>query len=180
MGRMHAAPPRPRRPARAVVRAVAVALLVGERPPDAPPRPRRPRAPRAMLASVRVDPAGVSWRSVLGRRGHLSSTDLAAVALVDCAHVFGQPTNVHRYALLLDQDGGVRLRVRADDPALRRAGDLLGVPVRRATTTNGTAKDYRRRWPEAFSWVHAHRFVAWTGATAAYLAVGWLVERLTA
>lgn len=46
----------------------------------------------------------------------------------------------------------------------------LGVPVTRETPTLGKVKDYRRRWPEAFSFVHAHPLVS-----AALVVVAWVL-----
>ncbi len=137
-------------------------MLIGERPPG-PARPRRSRAPRARLSGLTVDPSGIAWRTWWGRRGWVAAHQVAAVAVVDCAH-WTNPSYVHRYAVLLDRDGGPLLRVASTDDRRRRAVLApLAAAVTYETTAASQAKDYRRRWPEAFGWVHAHTVLTGVG-----------------
>ena len=121
----------------------------------------------------------MTWRS--GRDGgYIEAADIARVALIDT--VYSSTTfmgTVVLYALVIDHGGTVRLRVGAggraaqsgaqSKQALREAWTPLGVPVTRDTESLSRPKDYRRRWPEAFGFVHAYPFA--TAALVAALAV---------
>lgn len=158
------------------VRTVLAVLLVGERPPG-PSRPHRARAPRARLSGLTVDPSGIAWRTWWGRRGWIAVGDVDRVALLTCEH-WGSPTSIqHSYALVLDRESGVLLRVAASDDARRRSTfDPLGVQVEHVSTAFRQAKGYRRRWPEAFGWVHAHTVLTSLGLCGVYVLLVAIAE----
>lgn len=156
-------------------------LVVGERPAAPRQGPRPPRAARAAGRKVLVDSFRLAWRSRSGTAGALLITDIARVALVEAEYLTARiPTPVALYALVIDHDGAVRVRIAAEGNRsvlgaagkrqLRDMWDPLGVPVTRETTTLGKVKDYRRRWPEAFSFAHAHPLV-----TAVLALAGWML-----
>jgi ABC-type Co2+ transport system permease subunit len=103
---------------------------------------------------------------------------VARIAVVDCEH-WTNPAYVHRYAVVLDPRGDVLLRVAATDDRRRRAALApLGAPVTYETTSVALAKDYRRRWPEAFGWAHAHTVLTGVGLFSAYVVVVAIAEGL--
>jgi len=142
---------------------VLAVLLVGERP-SGPSRPHRTRAPRARLSGLTADPSGIAWRTWWGRHGWITVVDVDRVVLLTCEH-WSSPTSIqHSYALVLDREGGALLRVAAPGHARRHSAfDPLGVRVEHVRTALSQAKDYRRRWPEAFGWVHAHTVLTGLG-----------------
>ena len=157
---------------------VAEELAVGERPQDPRPGARPPRAARTTLKRVQVDPRGVTWVRRDGRAAHLDAREIARVALIDVVSGRGGDF-VTMYAVVVDHEGAARLRVAADGAVreaaaskrrLREVWGPLGVPVKLETTTSGSPKDYRRRWPEAFGFVPAHPVV-----TLVLLAAFWMI-----
>lgn len=140
--------------------------LCGERPSS--DRVRAPRAARANSRRVAVTSAGMSWRTVVGRSGFIPAADIAQIRLTEVEVVSGGNRYVYVYALVHDATGAVLLRIAtasggAKSSAERRVRELcapLDVPVTRSPSVFGRAKDLRRRWPEAFSWVRAYPFVA--------------------
>lgn len=178
---MGAEPAERRRWSLRLIAEVVEGLLVGERPVS-PRRGRRPpRAARAAGRKVFVDGDRLTWRSRAGVAGSLPIADIARVALVEAEYLTARiPTPVALYAMVIDHDDAVRLRIAAEGnrSALGAAGkrelremwEPLGVPAMRETTTLGRAKDYRRRWPEAFSFAHAHPV-----ATAALVFAAWML-----
>lgn len=96
-----------------------------------------------------------------------------------CEH-WGDPAPLqHRYSLVLDREGGVLLRVAGMDERRRHATlGPLGVPVDQASTAFSDAKGYRRRWPEAFGWAHAHTVLTGIGLFGASVVLAGTVERL--
>lgn len=150
-------------------------MLIGERP-SGPFRPRRSRAPRARLSGLTVDASGIAWRTWWGRRGRVAARQVAAVAVVECAH-WTNPSYVHRYAVVLGHDGSPLLRVAATDDRRRRAVLApLAAAVTYETTAASQAKDYRRRWPEAFGWVHAHTVLTGLGLFGVYVLLVAIAE----
>ncbi|MBO1752553.1 hypothetical protein J4G33_12140 [Actinotalea sp. BY-33] len=155
-------------------------LVVGERPSHRRHGARPQRAARAGVRKVRIDGTRVVWRSRIGVPGELRVDEISQVLL---AHVdygrngfWGPPL----LAFVLSRDGAVLLRIvaggspRAAGPEGRRRLEELwsdaGIPTAWETTSLlGRAKDYRRRWPEAFTFAHAYP-VATTGmALAAWI-----------
>lgn len=156
------------------------AFVVGERPEsDRPARPRA-RATRAGVRRLWLDGGVVVWRSRWGVRGALPLADIARVALVEIEYWSDRGTRLVLYALVFDRDQTVRLRVVAGgSPAaagidgkrrLRTFWEGAGVLLVREHSVLGRAKDYRRRWPEAFSLAHAYPFF-----TTALLVVAWVL-----
>lgn len=129
---------------------------------------------------MRLEGGVVAWRSRWGVRGALPLADIARVALVEIEYWNDRGTRLVLYALVFDRDETVRLRVVAGgSPAatgivgkrrLRTFWEEAGVPLVREHSVLGRAKDYRRRWPEAFSPAHAYPFL-----TTALLLVAWLL-----
>lgn len=156
-------------PARPRAGRVLVDLAVGERPERRPAKV--PRARRVAARFVRVDAAGVHWRTWRDASGTVPAGSIAAVELVEVV-LTARVDVVSRYALLLDRSGTALLRVgiglwgrqwrtSADFQRwLAQAWAPLNVPVVRWNSSWGRAKDARRRWPEAFSFVHAYPY--WT------------------
>lgn len=156
-------------------------LVVGKRPVEPRQGPRPPRAVRAAGRKVRIDSHQLTWRSRLGTVGSLPIADIARVALIEAEYLTARvPTPVALYAMVIDHDDAVRVRIAAEGnrSTLGAAGKRqltemwgpLGVPVTRETTTLGKVKDYRRRWPEAFSFAHAHPL-----ATAVLVFAAWML-----
>jgi hypothetical protein len=123
----------------------------------------------------------VVWRSRIGVAGVLPLDEIAHVVLVEGDYFSAEsPSRLVLYALAFGRDGVVRLRVVAGgSPAavgaggkrrLRELWEATGVPVTRDDAMLGRAKDYRRRWPEAFSFAHAYPLV-----TAALVIGGWML-----
>lgn len=156
-------------------KALALTSLLGERPPH--PRVRARRAPRANGRRVRVNPAGVWWRTRAGRSGHIPADRIEKVHIVGSS-LTGSST---LYALVISPDGDVLLRVSSSGVReastaerrrhLRQLWSPLGVPVDRQQVGAGRTKDARRRWPEAFTWAHAHPVMASVLIAAAYVGV---------
>lgn len=148
---------------------VLVEMVVGERP-DARPT-KVPRVRRVAARYVRVDAAGVHWRTWRNASGTVPASSITTVELVEVV-LTGQVDSVSRYALLLDRSGAALLRVGVGlwgrqwrtsaefQRWLAQAWAPLNVPVVRWNSTLGRAKDARRRWPEAFSFAHAYPY--WT------------------
>jgi len=165
---------------RRIAEAVEV-LVVGERPTQQRRGARPGRAARAGVRRVRVDAGRVVWRSRIGVAGALPLDEIARVTLVEIEYFSARgPDRLVLYALAFGRDGAVRLRVVAGgSPAAAGAGgkrrlrelwEATAVPVTRDSALLGRAKDYRRRWPEAFSFAHAYPFV-----TAALVLLGWML-----
>jgi len=165
----HVAAAAPVAPGRALVARVLVEMVVGERPD---PRPTKvPRVRRVAARYVRVDAAGVHWRTWRDASGTVPAGRIAAVELVEVV-LTGRVDSVSRYALLLDRSGAALLRVGVGlwgrqwrtsaefQRWLAQAWAPLGVPLVRWNSAMGRAKDARRRWPEAFSFAHAYPY--WT------------------
>jgi hypothetical protein len=155
-------------------------FLLGERPPPGTTRPRAPRASRASRASranarrVEVTPAGVTWRTLIGRSGFVPAAHVGDVRMAEVEFT-GNVTVVFSYALVLDHNGAALLRVSVSSGGsvsaaegkrrLRQMWDPLGVPVTRYSSALSRAKDLRRRWPEAFPWARAYPLLtAWVAA----------------
>lgn len=165
-----------RRTARAVLRRsprapidwkrTAEESLRGERPPIN--RARASRAARANSRRVAVTSAGMSWRTVVGRRRFIPAAHIGRIRLTEVEVASGGHRQVYAYALVHDVTGAVLLRIAttsggAKSSAERRLRELcapLDVPVARHPSVFGRAKDLRRRWPEAFSRVRAYPLVA--------------------
>lgn len=133
---------------------------VGVTPAIGTAHPPAPRAARVSVGRVQVTPAGVSWSKRRGG-GFIPAGQVAAVLLADMASA----GSVVVYGLVLDAGGAALLRVSAGGggPAgtqnRRRLTQLwqpLDVPVSRYYGPASRAKDLRRRWPEAFSWLQAY------------------------
>jgi hypothetical protein len=149
-------------------------FLLGECPPPGTAHLRAPRATRAAARRVEVTPAGVTWRTLVGRSGHIPAAHVGAVRLAE-VEFSGNTTVLYPYALVLDHDGAALLRVSASSGSsvsaaegrrrLRQMWDPLGVPVTPHSSALSRAKDLRRRWPEAFPWARAYPLVtAWIAA----------------
>jgi hypothetical protein len=133
-----------------------------------------------MARTVRVGGDRVTWRTRLGRPGEMPLADVAKVVLVEATYLSTVASDfVVPYALVIDPAGAVRLRVAPGaslgDAAGRRrrvrtVWKEAGLPVTYATTALDRAKDYRRRWPEAFTVAHAYPL----SLTAAAFA-GWML-----
>lgn len=162
---------------------VVTALVIGERPKQVRRGPRPRRAARAGLRRVRVDAGRVVWRSRIGVAGALPLVEIARVTLVEIEYFNARgPDRLVLYALAFGREGAVRLRVVAGgSPAAASAEgkrrlcefwEATGVPVTRdrERMVLGRAKDYRRRWPEAFSFAHAYPLT-----TAVLVFFGWML-----
>lgn len=156
-------------------------LLVGMRPDGPRGRTRPGRADRAAFRKVVAGSRGLTWRSRWGRTGMIPIADIARVALIEVEYLTARPpTLVALYALVIDRDEVVRVRIAAGGNRsafgaagkrqLREFWEPLGVVTKRETNALGRAKDYRRRWPEAFSFAHAYPVVS-----AAQVIAGWLL-----
>lgn len=163
-------------------------FLRGERPPSGATHPRAPRASRAHASRVEVTPAGVLWRSFLGRSGSIPAARISEVRTTEVV-VAGHGTTVLAYALVLDHEGAALLRVSAASGRavsavdgkrrLSQMWDPLGVPVRRYSSGLSRTKDLRRRWPEAFPWVRAYPVLtAWVVVAAWMLVVVPVLDQL--
>lgn len=167
---------------------IAEALIVGERPESHRPARRRARATRAGVRRLRLDGDVVVWRSRWGVRGALPLADIAHVALVEIEYWNDRGTRLVLYALVFDRDETVRLRVVAGgSPAaagivgkrrLRTFWEEARVPLVREHSVLGRAKDYRRRWPEAFSLGHAYPFLTTALLLVGLVLVAQLLDRL--
>lgn len=129
---------------------------------------------------MRIDSRGIAYRTRTGRRAWLSRDEIASVALVDVEYTSTESTTVALYGLVIDHAGAVRVRIAAEGnrsrfgaAGKRKLRELLadsGLPLVYETSVLGMAKGYRRRWPEAFSFTHAHPVV-----TALIATVGWVL-----
>lgn len=174
-------------PGKARAGRVLVEVVVGE-PPD--PRPAKvPRARRVAARFVRVDAAGVHWRTWRDASGTVPAGSIAAVELVEVV-LTGRFDSVSRYALLLDRSGAALLRVGVGlwgrqwrtsaefQRWLAQAWAPLSVPVVRWNSALGRAKDARRRWPEAFSFIHAYPYWTTILVVGGYCAIVGILDPL--
>ncbi|MCL3859638.1 hypothetical protein [Actinotalea sp. K2] len=155
-------------------------LVVGVRPVDPRQGPRPPRADRAAFFTVAVHSGRLTWRSRWGRSKALAIAEVARVALIEVVYVNTKgPDSIVLYAVVIGHDGAVRLRIGAQGiprgriarkRRLREMWEPLGVPARLEGDYLSRAKDYRRRWPEAFAFAHAYPFV-----TTALAFAGWML-----
>lgn len=162
-------------------------LVLGERPPAGAARPRAARAVRANSRRVVVTPAGVSWRTRFGRSGSIPSERIGRVCGAEVTSA-GSPTALYAYALVLDLDGAVLLRVSAMGGGavasadrmrgLREMWAPLDVLVTRHPSILGRTKDFRRCWPEAFAWPVAYPILSAVVASALWVAAGLLIDSL--
>lgn len=163
-------------------------FLLGERPPPGATHPRARRADRANARRVEVAPAGVSWRTLIGRSGYIPAAHVSEVRMTEVEYA-GNVTAVFAYALVLDLNGAVLLRVSVNSGGavsaaegkrrLRQMWAPLGVPVTQYSSVLSRAKDLRRRWPEAFTWLRAYPLLtAWVAAALWMAAVVPLLDRL--
>lgn len=155
-------------------------LTIGERSTDPRPLVKPAKAPRASAKNVVVTTDGVRWRARRRAEGRLAVAEIRQVVLMDLAYRSRSSTVLIPYALVIDHAGAVRLRIvgaRADR-RIRQMWEDLDAPVVQASFLVGRVKDARRRWPEAFSFVHAYPVVSMFAAFAAYMLV--VVPVLTA
>lgn len=106
---------------------VLVEMVVGERP-DARPT-KVPRVRRVAARYVRVDAAGVHWRTWRAASGTVPASSITTVELVEVV-LTGQVDSVSRYALLLDRSGAALLRVGVDGSGGRPRSSRGGSPRR--------------------------------------------------
>ncbi|GAA3800479.1 DivIVA domain-containing protein [Cellulomonas soli] len=148
-------------------------LTIGERPTEPRPLVRPPEAPRASAKNVVVTADEVRWRARRRVEGRLAVAEIRQIVLMDLEYSSRSSTVLIPYALVIDHAGAVRLRAvgSRSDRRLRQMWDGLGVPVVQASFLAGRVKDARRRWPEAFSFVHAYPVSTTFAVLAAYMLV---------
>jgi len=156
-------------PPRAGIGRFLAELVVGERPDRRPAKV--PRVRRVAARFVRVDAAGVHWRTWRGVSGTVPASSIAAVELLEVV-LRGRVDVVSHFALVLDRSGGALLRIGMGWSArqwrtpgsfrvwLTQVWTPLSVPVTWWSSRWRRVKDARRRWPEAFSFGHAYPY--WT------------------
>ena len=124
------------------------------------------RAARTSYRRLTVGPDGVTWTSRRDGCQHIPVQDIREVRLVDLVYYYEVQT-VFLAAVVLDHRGAVLLRVMAagfrPKKELAAAWAPLGVPVIREYAAR-RATSFRRRWPEALSWCHAHMWITVMGS----------------
>ncbi len=161
----------------------ARALVVGEPPKVA--RARWPRARRVAWHRVRVEVDRLVWPSRTGASGAILLGQIARIALVEVAYPKGA---VVLYALVIDTEGAVRVRIAASGSRtargvvgkrrLREMCEGLRVPVTRENLVLGRPKDYRQQWPEAFSFLRAYPCSTAVAAFVAWMVVVPVLDRV--
>lgn len=149
-----------------------VAILAVGLPRQRPPRTVRPaRARRVRARWVQVTPSGITWAPPLRAAGHVDAADVEEIVELVLSYPKGGTAT---YYLVVDHDGVARLRVHEwwHRPVGRMWTPLAPrVRVTAADPLLDRAKDARRTWPEAFTWVHAYPYLTLATGFAAYLGV---------